>query len=147
MQQKYKVLSFAIIAALYMFLVPSTSQANFNHTHTPGETVGPASRPPIACRDEDCGKGSYMEGRTGCTKKLVEADLDIASKMMCWPSDSNVGNPPDLRCGWDKVGLGTKTRYIQSTGGYCYYYKGGSSSGASGYNTWRYDSCSMNCRG
>ena len=41
MQQKYKGLSFAIVAALYIFLVPSPSQANnYTVTHTPGETVG-----------------------------------------------------------------------------------------------------------
>jgi hypothetical protein len=38
-----------------------------------------------------------------------------------------------------EVGLGYETRYIQSTGGYCYSYKGGTSSGQSGPNTWRYD--------
>ena len=35
--------------------------------------------------------------------------------------------------------LGRYIRYIQSTGSYCYYYKGGTSSGKSGPNTWRYD--------
>ena len=31
-----------------------------------------------------------------------------------------------------EMGLGYVTRYIQSVGGYCYYYKGGTSSGPSG---------------
>ena len=37
------------------------------------------------------------------------------------------------------LGLGTSIRYIQYTGGYCYYYQGGTSSGRSGPETWRYD--------
>ena len=36
-QQKYKVLSFAIVAALYIFLVPSTSHAQ---THVPNTLAG-----------------------------------------------------------------------------------------------------------
>ena len=54
MQQKYKVLSFAILAALYIFLVPSTSDAmgNWKATHTPGETVGKhIALPPMQIHD------------------------------------------------------------------------------------------------
>ena len=49
MIQKRNISTFAIVAALSILLVPSTSQANFNRTQTPGETVGPSARPPIAC--------------------------------------------------------------------------------------------------
>ena len=38
-----------------------------------------------------------------------------------------------------EMGLGYVTRYIQSAGGYCYYYKDGKSSGRGGPNMWRYD--------
>lgn len=42
MQQKFKFLYFAIVAASCIFLVPSTSDArgNWKATQTPGETVG-----------------------------------------------------------------------------------------------------------
>ena len=123
MQQKYKVLSFAIVAALYIFLVPSTSHAyNFKSTHTPGETVGPASRAAIP-HNSPMGHGISL--REDCERRLVEANRLPAGRSFL----RSVG----------QVGLGFVTRYIQSTGGYCYYYQGGTSSGASGPNTWRYD--------
>ena len=116
-QQKYKVLSFAIVAALYIFLVPSTSHANFTTTHTPGETVGPQSRAPIP----------HASGKSGsqndCEKKMIQAEG--------WYAEGK-----SFRKKIREMGLGYVTRYIQSVGGYCYYYKGGTSSGPSGPNTW-----------
>ena len=49
MQQKYKVLSFAIVAALYIFLVPSTSHAQ---THVPNTFAG----------DKACGGAAWTQG-------------------------------------------------------------------------------------
>jgi hypothetical protein len=102
MLQKYKVLSFAIVAALYIFLVPSTSHANFRTTHTPGETVGPESRAPIP----------HASGKSGsqndCEKKLIEASGRSSYGKLF---NRNIRN----------MGLGYVTRYIQSAGGYCYY--------------------------
>jgi hypothetical protein len=135
MQQKYKVLSFAIVAALYIFLVPSTSQAEFKVTHTPGETVGPQSRPAISCGN-NC-------TQQGCQTKLVEAHLRGARER----KEISESEWQQRRRTGGSVGLGSVTRYIQATGGYCYYYKGGTSSGNSGPNTWRYDPCSMKWNG
>ena len=127
MQKKYKVLSFAIVAALYIFLVPSTSQANFKTTPTPGETVGPGARPAI--------KHQYPRhnSKKGCQ------DLLIAAEQSERDSKGYKGRERRVMFNLYGVGLGSYIRYIQSTGGYCYYYQGGTSSGASGPNTWRYD--------
>ena len=138
MQQKYKVLSFAIIAALYMFLVPSTSQANFTRTHTPGETVGPTARPPILI------VGSYDKKWTTtayqyCENKLVIEDMAYQLERGL-KGVGGLSYSEKVEEGWDKrVGLGYHIRYIQVAGQYCYYYKAGKSSGAGGPNTWRYD--------
>ena len=129
MQKKYKVLSFAIVAALYIFLVPSTSHANFKPTHTPGETVGPPTRPGIKH------KSPRDNSMNGCQDLLIAAEQS--------ERDSKGYNAGDgerrVIFNLYGVGLGSYIRYIQSTGGYCYYYQGGTSSGASGPNTWRYD--------
>jgi hypothetical protein len=113
MQQKYKVLSFAIVAALYIFLVPSTSQANFKTTHTPGETVGPRARPAI--------KHQYPRhnSKKGCEDLLIEAEQRERDKRGYTSGQRRV------RYNVFSVGLGSYIRYIQSTGGYCYYYNGG----------------------
>ena len=136
MIQKRNISTFAIVAALSIFLVPSASHAlgimpdaNFSRTHTPGETVGPTARPPISCGN-NCTQAE-------CEKKLVwaEARSDSGWKINESGSIDNVYVPTFIK----RVGLGSVTRYMQATGGYCYYYKGGTSSGASGPNTWRYD--------
>ena len=93
MQQKYKVLSFAIVAALYIFLVPSPSHAQ---THVPNTFAG------------DAIDSIPLNGQPG-TREVCEGLARTAYSI------------------------------IQATGGYCYYYKGGTSSGPSGPNTWRYD--------
>jgi len=150
MHQTYKVLSFAIVAALYIFLVPSTSHATRDYagdgTHTPGETVGPASRPPIPCGN-NC-------TQQGCEDKLIREEYGneelYAMSELCMPYEHRHTDQPRWmwpeNCRGDQlyvarrnVGLGYEIRYIQATGGYCYYYQGGTSSGRSGPNTWRYD--------
>ena len=125
MQQKFKFLYFAIVAASCIFLVPTTSQAGkpFTSTHTPGETVGPSSRPPIPHKEYPRSSGAQSD----CESRLVAASKGRR------PGGSTYTRR------LDDLGLGYVTRYIQSAGGYCYYYKGGTSSGASGPNTWRYD--------
>jgi hypothetical protein len=136
MQQKYKVLSFAIIAALYMFLVPSTSQANFTRTHTPGETVGPTARPPILINGMN---ENIKDKYTYCENKLVIEDMAYQLERGL-KGVGGLSYSEKVEEGWDKrVGLGYHIRYIQVAGQYCYYYKAGKSSGAGGPNTWRYD--------
>ena len=131
MQQKYKVLSFAIVTALYIFSVPTTSHAsNFKITKTPRETVGANARAPISC-----GNPGYNCTPKECVYKLVLADYKWRRT-----ESPNERRKRASRGGRQfKVGLGYVIRYIQSTGGYCYYYKGGYSNGKSGPNTWRYD--------
>jgi hypothetical protein len=134
MIQKRNISTFAIGLCLLAFMLLTASPAKahdhkFKRWHSPGETVGPESRSAIAC-------GS------SCSIDKCEAKLVCAR-----------GNPPVLKngrqyqwtdnpycTGWiEKVVSVGFTRYIQFTGGYCYYYNGGISSGASGPNTWRYD--------
>ena len=113
-----------------------------NHTicHTPGETVGVAARPAISC-----GNPGYNCTHEECSDKLVDAML--GKKMACANTRSSSGvvwcrhsvNKVSKFHDKQKVGLGYVTRYIQSTGGYCYYYKSGTGGGKSGTNTWRYD--------
>jgi hypothetical protein len=81
MQQKYKVLSFAIVAALYIFLVPSTSHAtrDYASTHTPGETAGPASRSPIKCFPEQWTTATGKPHTAFCTQRECEDELMRAS--------------------------------------------------------------------
>ena len=43
------------------------------------------------------------------------------------------------QCLANDAGLGTYIRYMQYSKDYCYYYEGGTSSGKSGPDTWRYD--------
>ena len=104
MQQKYKVLSFAIVAALYIFLVPSTSHAQ---THVPNTFAG----------DKACGGAAWT---LGCDR--IPLNGQPGTREVC-------------------EGL-ARTAYsiIQATGGYCYYYKDGTSSGRGGPNMWRYNS-------
>jgi hypothetical protein len=66
MQQKYKVLSFAIVAALYIFLVPSTSHAQ---THVPNTLAG----------DPACGGGGGR-GMAGWTLGCDRIPLNGAPK-------------------------------------------------------------------
>ena len=104
MQQKYKVLSFAIVAALYIFLVPSTSHAQ---THVPNTFAG----------DKACGGAAWT---LGCDRIPLNGQ-------------------PETREVCERL---ARTAYsiIQATGGYCYYYKDGTSSGRGGPNMWRYNS-------
>ena len=140
MIQKRNISTFAIVAALSILLVPSTSQANFNRTQTPGETVGPSARPPIACKIVNtniCTYGNPAIYWEHCEEALVRADI-MFKLLHSGPTYLNRGQL--FKQGWEKkVGLGQNIRYIQATGGYCYYYKAGKSSGASGRWTWRYD--------
>ena len=147
MIQKRNISTLAIVAALSILLVPSTSQANFNRTHTPGETVGPSARPPI--KDRDCIETTTQGGSSWCSKYRPQSYRMCEVKLIWNDTMFNILHPAGVRIanakevyeqGWDKnVGLGRNIRYIQATGGYCYYYKAGKSSGASGPNTWRYD--------
>ena len=104
MQQKYTVLSFAIVAALYIFLVPSTSHAQ---THVPNTLAGAKA----------CLGTSWT---LGCDR--IPLNGQPGTREVC-------------------EGL-ARTAYsiIQATGGYCYYYKDGTSSGRGGPNMWRYAS-------
>ena len=105
MQQKYKVLSFAIVAALYIFLVPSTSHAQ---THVPNTLAGA----------KVCGGTSWTLGCDRIPLNGQPATAEVCEKL---------------------YGPG-KLLYdiIQATGGYCYYYKAGTSSGRGGPNMWYY---------
>ena len=111
MQQKYKVLSFAIVAALYIFLVPSTSHAQ---THVPNTLAG----------DKACGGAAWT---LGCDRIPLNGQ----------PATSEVCERLEMT----KPAYWSHTTYsiIQATGGYCYYYKDGKSSGRGGPNMWRYD--------
>ena len=118
MLHKYKVLSFAIVAALYIFLVPSTSHAQ---EHVPNTLAG----------DPVCGEGGRgMAGWTlGCDRISHKGAHPGDLRRFCERSYNaayHEGAPPyDI---------------IQATGGYCYYYKAGTSSGRGGPNMWRYAS-------
>jgi hypothetical protein len=107
MQQKYKVLSFAIVAALYIFLVPLTSSAQ---THVPNTFAGA----------KVCGGTSWT---LGCDR--IPLNGQPATAEVC----ENLYEPHNPH--YD---------IIQATGGYCYYYKDGTSSGRGGPNMWRYAS-------
>ena len=107
MLQTYKVLSFAIVAALYIFLVPSTSHAQ---THVPNTFAG----------DKACGGAAWT---LGCDR--IPLNGQPATAEVC---ENLFGHGPIL---YD---------IIQATGGYCYYYKDGKSSGRGGPNMWRYNS-------
>ena len=140
MQQKYKVLSFAIVAALYIFLVPSTSDAmgNWKATHTPGETVGKhIALPPMHIDAKTIGSSS---GRAVADYDFIRRCRNmLAGTTWVTPAPFIKGvHPPAPH---QRSGLGTDIRYIQYTAkdGYCYYYHGGTSSGRSGPATWRYD--------
>ena len=102
MLHKYKVLSFAIVAALYIFLVPSTSHAQ---RHVPNTFAG----------DKACGGAAWT---LGCDRIALN------------------GQPGTARV-CERL---ARTAYmiIQATGGYCYYYKEGKSSGRGGPNMWSY---------
>ena len=139
MQQKFKFLYFAIVAASCIFSAPANSNTSgYHYTHTPGETVGANARPAISC-----GNPGYDCTHVECSDKLVHAMLGSyvrngsgGGRWVCGvPEISRTCGVRDRR----NVGLGDEIRYIQSTGGYCYYYNGGISSGNSGPNTWRYD--------
>jgi hypothetical protein len=116
MLHKYKVLSFAIVAALYIFLVPSTSHAQ---EHVPNTLAG----------DPVCGEGGRgMAGWTlGCDRISHKGAHPGDLRRFCERSYNaayHEGAPPyDI---------------IQATGGYCYYYKAGTSSGRGGPNMWYY---------
>jgi hypothetical protein len=152
MQQKYTVLSFAIVAALYIFLVPSTTHADYAVIHTPGETAGPGAAPAIKC-----GPNGVVCTVQGCI------DAYIAKKSTTWwiketcrsthPMGRN-SRRAELACNPRKgisqkmrdkhsdtvnTEFGTYIRYVQHTGGYCYYYQAGNSSGRGGPNTYRLD--------
>jgi len=105
MQQKYKVLSFAIVAALYIFLAPSTSHAQ---THVPNTLAGAK-----ACLGTSWTLGCDRIKHTG----------QPGTRQVC----ETLASPT------------TSFTTIQATGGYCYYYKDGKSSGRGGPNMWRYD--------
>ena len=142
MQQKFKFLYFAIVAASCIFSAPANSNTSgYHYTHTPGETVGANARPAISC-----GNPGYDCTHVECIDKLVQAKLGTYHRMQQDGTDGwvygragEVQNPTIGERDRRNVGLGDEIRYIQSTGGYCYYYNGGISSGNSGPNTWRYD--------
>ena len=142
MLSEFKVLSFAIVASLYIFLVPSTSQAKSNYkvTHTPGETVGVASHSAIPC-----GNPGYNCTPEECEDKFAYSSASKGQwgKYGWRVVQYKCGNTLDRCIAYvrERVGLGYVTRYLQSTGGYCYYYKGGQQvpQAISGPNTWRYD--------
>ena len=115
MQQKYKVLSFAIVAALYIFLVPSTSHAQ---THVPNTFGG----------DKACGGAAWT---LGCDR----IPLNGAPKFY---AQTPGGWEDAVRDICERLGRNTKYDIIQATGGYCYYYKAGKSSGRGGPNMWSY---------
>ena len=108
MQQKYKVLSFAIVAALYIFLVPSTSHAQ---THVPNTLAGA----------KVCGGTSWTLGCDRIPLNGQPATAEVCEKLY-------------------QTGRAGSLVYdiIQATGGYCYYYKAGTSSGRGGPNMWIY---------
>ena len=140
MQQKYKVLSFAIVAALYIFLVPSTSDAmgNWKATHTPGETVGKhIALPPMQIHDYKNYRPYNLPAEDVDFIRLCRNMLSGTTWVTPAPFIKGVHPPAPHQ----RSGLGTDIRYIQYTAkdGYCYYYHGGTSSGRSGPATWRYD--------
>jgi hypothetical protein len=144
MVQKLKFLSFVIVASLYIFLVPTTSDAqlSWNATHTPGETIGPAAHPPIPIKAkvnwlEEAGESGW-EAQEECIRIICRILLREGTHGNRCRAADYINN---FRYTWShrRIGLGTKIRYIQYDGGYCYYYQGGISSGTSGPNTWRYD--------
>ena len=95
MIQKRNISTFAIVAALSIFLVAPTSQANFKRTHTPGETVGPTARPPISSTSMSAPYQRYfgVSDSNKCTKlvscvcevKLIEADPAFDNKISTPP--------------------------------------------------------------
>ena len=115
MQQKYKVLSFAIVAALYIFLVPSPSHAQM---HVPNTLAGAKL----------CGGPSWM---LGCDRIPLNGQPGTATAC------ENLFNQRKHR-ELNRAGLSMYDT-IQATGGYCYYYKAGTSSGRGGPNMWCYD--------
>lgn len=117
MQQKYTVLSFAIVAALYIFLVPSTSHAR---THVPNTEGG----------EPACLAGSWT---LGCDRI---------------PLNGQPGTAAVCEYEWERTRpqwAPSSYAIIQATGGYCYYYKAGTSSGRGGPNMWSYDAKPKTC--
>ena len=118
MQQKYTVLSFAIVAALYIFLVPSTSHAQ---THVPNTEGG----------EPACLAGSWT---LGCDRI---------------PLNGQPGTAAVCEDEWERTRpqwAPSSYEIIQATGGYCYYYKAGTSSGRGGPNMWSYEAPTQKCQ-
>ena len=120
MQQKYKVLSFAIVTALYIFLVPSPSHAQ---THVPNTFAGDK-----ACLGDAWTLGCDRIPLNGEPHAWVDGERQDALREAC------------ERLEMTKPAYWSHTTYdiIQATGGYCYYYKDGKSSGRGGPNMWSY---------
>ena len=112
MQQKYKVLSFAIVAALYIFLVPSPSHAQM---HVPNTLAGA----------KVCGGPGWT---LGCDRIPLNGQPGTATTC-----ENLFNQRSNSEWGWWGV-----YDTIQATGGYCYYYKAGTSSGRGGPNMWSY---------
>ena len=142
MIQKRNISTFAIGLCLLalMLLSASPAKAKYKVTHTPGETVGPAAYSPIKYGQVRCATCGYVEF-AGVKRRLCEENLAKQAEFTHIYSACSIFEPHDV-C-FDAIRSLVGMRYLQIAGGagkkYCYYYKGGTSSGASGPNTWRYD--------
>ncbi len=124
------------------------SNKYFNTYHTPGETVGPQARPPIKHGlGTRAMRNSRVDKRERCEKALedtVKAACSARTGGKMWRTWGTDGRWTGDRCVHEHGGLGWDSskgiRYMQLAGAYCYYYRGGSSSGAGGERLWRYDS-------